>query len=470
MGTLDSMPPNMRMWELRDVHEMNYILFALVSDYHYFGDKRSLTAACKTGDYLIGHWKTMPPNWVPPNEALLHTAFIGLERGMLALHHETGDRRYLDFAIHAQSLPDWDLGIVIGRRHQCAAHSYAYIERCLAKLDLDHVQPNDRLWQKSRLAMDFITHRDGMTITGGVGQDECWTDDQDGRDHLGETCSTAYQIWLYDYFLRREGDSRYGDFMERTIYNALFAAQSPDGRRLRYWAPFEGVRPYWDADVYCCPGNYRRIVAELPTMVYYKANDGVAVNLYTPSETAVPVGDGVSLKIRQETDYPSTGHVAIHLDPSKPATFPLQLRIPKWCRSAKVAINGEPLNKPITPGTFVTLARQWKSGDRVTLDMPMEFRFVLGRKRQAGRAAIMRGPVVFCLNPANVAASSGVDVPVRQDQLAAIRGKDGADLGRIFLNPDSLKLVPKDDSVRPDGVACEVKAGLAGPTSGTMPN
>ncbi len=69
--------------------------------------------------------------------------------------------------------------------------------------------------------------------------------------------------------------------MDRTIYNTLFAAQSPDGRRLRYYSPVEGPRVYFEGDTYCCPCNYRRIVAELPQMVYYQQENGVTVNLYT---------------------------------------------------------------------------------------------------------------------------------------------------------------------------------------------
>ena len=173
--------------------------------------------------------------------------------------------------------------------------------------------------------------------------------------------------------------------MERIIYNTLFGAESSDGRRIRYYTPLEGDREYFPIDAYCCPCNFRRIIAELPTMVYYRSPAGLAVNLYTPSETTVDLAGGVSLKVRQETDYPSSGHVVIRVDPSAPAQFLLQLRIPRWCQKAAVAINGEPWRGPITSGEFLALDRRWTAGDRVTLDLPMTWRLVLGRKRQAGR-------------------------------------------------------------------------------------
>ena len=183
------------------------------------------------------------------------------------------------------------------------------------------------------------------------------------------------------------------------------------------------------------------------------------MSLYTPSETTVELGRRSVAEIRQETDYPSSGHVVVRLDPSKPARFPLQLRIPKWCQKATMSVNGQPWNKPIAAGTFLAVDRQWKPGDQVTLDLPMDFRFVLGRKRQAGRAALMRGPVVFCLNPAHIEFAPGMEGPYPKGHLAWLHNMDGVDLGRNFLNPDSLKLLPNDNSVRPGGVACEVKAG-----------
>ena len=67
------------------------------------------------------------------------------------------------------------------------------------------------------------------------------------------------------------------------------------------------------------------------------------------------LGDGVSLHVRQETEYPNSGRVVLHLDPSKPAKFPLQLRIPRWCNEAVAAVNGQPIDAPIVPGEFLTI-------------------------------------------------------------------------------------------------------------------
>ena len=303
------------------------------------------------------------------------------------------------------------------------------------------LQPDPKLLGQTRRAVHFLNCEDGACITGAAGQWEIWTDDQDGRKGLGETCATAYELRVYDSLLRLEGKSRYGDLMERILYNTLFGAQSSDGRKIRYYTPLEGEREYFPIDAYCCPCNFRRIIAELPTMVYYRSPTGLAINLYTPSETTVDLAGGISLKVRQETDYPSSGRVVVRVDPSAPAECSLRLRIPRWCPKPSVTINDRPWHGQIVRGEFLTLDRRWTAGDRVTLDLPMTWRLVLGRKRQAGRAAVMRGPVVFCLNPA-------------QDK--KLQKHDAADLSAlIVLDPKSLKDSPGGEVVRPGGVACQ---------------
>jgi hypothetical protein len=233
-----------------------------------------------------------------------------------------------------------------------------------------------------------------------------------------------------------------GDLMERTIFNALFASQSPDGRQLRYFAPLEGNRTYWKTDTYCCPCNFRRIIAELPGFVFYRANDGVTVNLYTPAQAGLG-----AVAVRQETDYPNSGRVRISVTPEKPSVFSLRLRIPAWATKASVTVNGQPARGSIKPGTFFEVRREWKRGDRVELDLPMEWRLVKGRQRQAGRVAVLRGPQVFCLNPAQNTAMSKLD---------------GTELGYLALNPASLAAPVPSNAVRPDGIACRVQAWKAG--------
>jgi DUF1680 family protein len=280
-------------------------------------------------------------------------------------------------------------------------------------------------------------------ITGTCSQNERFRNNQETQGGVGETCATAYLIRMENNLLQLEGKAPYGDIMERAIYNALFAAQSPDGRRLRYFTAIEGKREYYNSDTYCCPGNFRRIVSELPEMIYHTASGaGLAVNLYTPSEATVALNGGVSLKVTQTGNYLDSGHVVLQLDPSQSANFPLQLRIPKWCNDdVSVTINGQARSGAISPGTFLSIDRQWNAGDEVTLDMPMTWRFVLGRGLQSGLAALMRGPMVYCLDPSQNESLKNLDVP---------------SLKSLVIDPNSVMDLPGGDPF--GGMACQVSA------------
>lgn len=444
-GYLGLMAPENRMWMLWDIHEMGYIIFGLINDYKLFGIQQSLAAAKKGADYIVRNWSSLPEGWENKTNVGLHVAITGIDRTMLTLYSVTHDNRYLDFCLKQHVLKTWDPGIIVGRRNLIEGHIYGYMAATLAQLELYRLQPDEKLLNPAMKAMNFITANNGLTISGGVGQVEIWTNDQDGRGDLGETCATAYQLRVYDNLLRLKGDSKYGDIMERTILNALFGAQSPDGRQIRYFTPFEGNRVYHNTDTYCCPCNYRRIVAELPVMIFYQTGNGLAINLYSQSKANIKLNSGLSVAISQETDYPNSGHVVIRVDPSKSASFPLKLRIPLWCKKASISVNGKPSGISCSPGTFANIEQVWKPGDQVILEMPMDWRLVKGRERQAGRVAVMRGPLVFCLNP---------------EQEKSLDQKDAADIGRIVINLKSLETIPvSNNSVRPDGIGCRLKAG-----------
>jgi uncharacterized protein len=122
----------------------------------------------------------------------------------------------------------------------------------------------------------------------------------------------------------------------------------------------------------------------------------------------------------------------------------LYLRVPSWCKSAQITIDGESESLQVCGGGFVRLEREWRAKDRVVLDMSMPWRLLRGRKAQSGRVAIMRGPVVFGLNPSSDSLLTGLD------------------LASLVLDDKSLILPQIDTGVRPDGMRCEVKGWKPG--------
>ena len=443
-GYLGYLKEENRVWGLWDISEMGYIVYGLTMDHRFFGEAASLEGARKLADFIITRWSAEPQHAIGDN--LVHTrmAVVGLENAMLALHQQTQDAKYLAFVRDFRKIRDWDGRIVLGRWGQIEGHAYTYFAQCIAQLRLNRLEPDPRLLRPTHDVLNFLLHGDGMTITGACGDTECWHNTQEGTLNLGETCATVYTIFWLDELTRLEGNSLYGDLIERLVFNTLFGAQSPDGRRIRYYTAFDGARHYFETDTYCCPNNYRRGIAALPDLIYYRVDGGLAVNLYTASSAEVALDDAVTVKLRQETDYPSSGRVTLYVDPSRPARFPVWLRIPTWCSKPNVKVNGQPSNQPVTPGRFLVLNCDWKPGSQVQLDLPMTWRWVKGRQAQAGRVALMRGPQLFCLNPARHTELKGVDLRL------------------LEIDPASLEGPFSDESARPGGTACRVKAWKPG--------
>jgi hypothetical protein len=450
-GYIGILIPASRLWGVYDIHEMSYIVLGLTNDYRYFGEQASLTAARKLADFIITRWSAEPSRIPGPTgkRANMYGVTTGLDEALLTLFEQTKDQRYLDFCVNSEQykLADWNSTIKMDEPNKPynmddERHSYIFMALCVAQLQLHNIKADPRLLKQTQQALDFLTRRDGLLISGSCSLGEAWHDNQVGSGSVSESCATAYLTRMMDRMLRITSDPQFGNMMERAVYNALFAAESPDGRSLRYFCPLEGNRTYFHLDTFCCPNNYRRIMAELPAMICYQSGGGIAVNLYTQSTATVNLGGGRNVAIQQETDYPTSGLVKIIVTPSEAMEFPLRLRIPKWCPKAKLAINGETPIEVSLGEKFYEVRRVWKPADTVTLDMPMPWRLVRGRKSQDGRAALMRGPVVYCIGAADNA------------ELLRKYPKPGD----LILDPASFGAPVADKSVRPDGMKVFAKA------------
>ena len=436
------------------LHEQEYINLALVRNYRCTGNPQSLAHAKIMGDYIL---KTFPTPQNPCYDAgQICTA--GLPEGMLELYRVTGDKRYFDFAadvphgnkhgeVQLASLRTWEQDF--SRRPR---HVYVMLARCYAQTELYRLTGEENLLNMSQFMRNELLKKGegGMLVTGSCSDGEQFTYNQNGRGAIGESCVTAYVLRWIDSLMRLEGDMRYGDLLERTIYNALLAANSPDGRWIRYFTPFTGDRKYDTRDFFCCCGNYRRAVAELPQKVYYRTPEGgIALSLFTNSKKAFDV-KGQTVTILQQTAYPNDGDVRLTFSTQNqaPAPFAFQFRTPRWCENITLRVNDEapvtidPLGQRL--GCYV-LNRTWKDGDVVNLSMPMAWRLLRGRAVQDGRVVLLRGPIVYCIG---------------KDQNADLLDKKCPEPRNLVIDPVSLAEPIRDDSIRPNGLKVVAKAWL----------
>src|SRR6201987_4543617 len=219
--------------------------------------------------------------------------------------------------------------------------------------------------------------------TGGWGPYEtlCKPDSDELCGSLTDThasfetpCGSYAQFKLTRYLLRVTRDARYGDSMERIMYNTVLGAKPlQENGETFYYADYnyDANRVYKEARWACCSGTLPQVETDYRIKMYFRAPQAVYVNLYVPS-TLRWNENGAALSLTQEGEYPYDSHVTFTVTSSRPAELSLNFRIPAWAEGASVSVNGARQKNLAVPGQFASIRREWKTGDRVELDLPLQ--------------------------------------------------------------------------------------------------
>jgi DUF1680 family protein len=218
--------------------------------------------------------------------------------------------------------------------------------------------------------------------------------------------------------------------MERTLYNGVISGMSVDGGRFFYPNPLSSDGKYkFNADgtverqpwfgCACCPSNLCRFIPSFPGYMYAVKDNRLYVNLFAGSTVTTQIG-GKNVTLTQETSYPWDGDVTIRIDNNKAKVFDMAIRIPGWVDKSpvpsnlyryaddviggySVKVNGQEVAATTEKG-YLTISRQWKKGDVVTIHFDMPVRAVKASERvtdDRGRIAVVRGPLVYCAEGAD---------------------------------------------------------------------
>jgi DUF1680 family protein len=279
------------------------------------------------------------------------------------------------------------------------------------------------LWAACRRLWDSIVSEQ-MYITGGIGSTahgEAFTFSY----HLpndtaySETCAAIGLIFFGFRMLQMEPHSMYADTIERVLYNTAIASMALDGRHFFYVNPLEvwpeaceknpgqhhvkPSRPGWFGCA-CCPPNLARLLASLGQYVYTYNDTAIYTHLYIGGEAAFEIG-GSKITLHQETQYPWDGKVILKIQISAPQEFTLGLRLPGWRRALSLQINDVPIDfTPFLVNGYALLKQIWRDGDRIELDLDMPVELIQANpkvRENAGKVAIQRGPLVYCLEEAD---------------------------------------------------------------------
>ena len=440
-----------KRWTDMSMHEMycaGHMMEAGVAYYKATGKRKLLDVCIRMADHMMTVFGPEGRHWVPGHEEI--------ELALVKLFQVTGQKKYLDFSHwllenrgHGYGVYDgtqsfWtpqycqddkpvsEMTDIVGHAVR-AMYLYCGMADVAAYTgDRNYIEALDRLW-------DDVVLRN-MYITGGIGQsssNEGITEDYDlpNLDAYCETCASVGMVlwnWRMNQFT---GDSKYADVMEKAMYNGALAGISLSGDHFFYVNPLEsrgGVERLTWFGCACCPSQICRFLPSIGNYIYGVSDKALWVNLYMGNSASVKVG-GKDVTITQETGYPWTGDVALTLDLKGSLNTELRLRIPAWCESYTLKVNGEAAGETIDKG-YAVIGRRWKGGDTVTLSLNMEAKAVEADprvKEDLGKRAIQRGPLVYCMeeydNPSGfdnlfIPADASLEAAFDKDLLGGIVG------------------------------------------------
>ena len=426
-------------FRLRECHELycaGHLIEAAVAYYELTGKDRFLNAVKKYADYIERAFK------IDNTAAFITPGHPEIELALVRLYKATGEKRYIELAKYFIDkrgncdepgiYTDWaneyysQDEIPVRERKTAEGHCVRALYLMCAAADIAYIYKDNDLKTACERFFDSIVNK-RMYITGGVGSSnmgESFTIDYDlpNRTAYAETCAAISLAMFAERMLKFGADSRYSDIIERTMYNGIMSGISLDGKSFFYENPLE-IDPDFNNintstkvkerfpitqrvevfDCSCCPPNIMRFVASISGLIYGFDDNTVYINQYINSE-----GDVNGIKISQKTEYPNNGKITVRCNSNKKQ---IAFRIPCWCKSFNI-------NKKysIKNGyAYVDL----DSEENIELELDMPVRIISANRRihsDAGRIAVMRGPVVYC--------AEGID--------------NGADIKSIALPAESV--------------------------------
>jgi DUF1680 family protein len=218
--------------------------------------------------------------------------------------------------------------------------------------------------------------------------------------HTGETCGSAFWIKFNQRLhLLYPDNEKYTTEIEKSIYNVILAAQTNEGR-IHYHAKMEGNKGTVSMSNTCCEGQGTRLLGSLPEYIYTIASDGLYVNLFEPSAINWKA-KGQQVNLKMESTFPFKPEISLNLTTSSPIDMKLRVRTPSWVtRDMDILINGKKTAVG-KPGTYVSLSRKWRNGDKIQFTLPMALKATpyngFDKVAGANRYAMEYGPILLAL-------------------------------------------------------------------------
>jgi DUF1680 family protein len=327
-----------------------------------------------------------------------------LPENLFLAYQRSGDARYKDLAVRFIEKEYFE-PLAAGQNVLPGEHAYSHVNALSSAMQAYLVLGDEKYLRAATNGFRMV--REQSYATGGWGPDEAFiVPGSDGlTQSLGLThssfetpCGAYGHFKITRYLLRVTGDSRYGDSMERILYNTVAGAWPilPDGTSF-YYSDYNntGKKVHYKDKWPCCSGTFPQLAADYGISSYFKSNDGVYVNLFLPSTVSWSQG-GTPCTLTQTTDFPRANTSQLEFKLARPETFAVNIRIPGWAgANTTVAVNGSRVQNDVVPGKFLAIQRTWKDGDRIEMELHMPLQLEAIDAMNPNIVALMRGPIAL---------------------------------------------------------------------------
>ena len=411
------------------------ISIGMIDAHQFAADPNAFAALDKTLDCVMPH---LPPGGISRAEqyasphinetycwdepyTLPENFFLAYQRGAGARYRELGIRFLAD---------DWYFDpLAAGENVLPGKHAYSHVNAMSSAMQAYLTLDSEKHLRAAENGFEFLRTTQSFA-TGGWGPDETFR--KPGSGEIGESltkthssfetpCGSYAHFKITRYLLRVTRDSRYGDSMERVMYNTILGARPirEDGHGF-YYSDYnnDGSKFYHPDRWTCCTGTFAQIAADYGISAYFNDEHSLYVNLYVPSRVIWARGSE-RVALTQTTQYLFTPASQLTFSTASPSRFAVALRIPAWAGpGTSITINGRREPAAPEPGKFAWIEREWCDGDRVEIEFDIPSALESVDPQHPELQALVHGPLsLFPVNPSP--ASVRKDELLSASQIAA---------------------------------------------------
>jgi len=415
----------------------------LVDAYKYCGNDGALGYLSRLTDWAAAHLNRVRDYANADGEGRPRVGWsewYTLSENLYRAYLATDETKYRDFAEVWEYTEYWDLfarnaDIFAPRadgRQTASYHAYSHVNTLSGAAAAYLVKGDHRYLDTLKNAYEFLQTQ--TFATGGYGpgeqllpRDRLPATLAKAKHHFETQCGSWAAFKLCKHLISLTGDARYGDWIERLMLNGVGASipMSADGRVFYYSAYGLGgaQKELYDDGWACCAGTQPIAVTDLHDLIYFKSADGLCVNLYCPATVRWQWGD-TPVTLRQRTRFPEAGGAEFSVTVGQPAEFTIRLRAPSWLAGPmRAAVNGVFVAAGPDEFRWLAIRRVWKTGDTLSVELPMRFTLSRIATDRPYPAAILFGPVVMTVRSPLGAPHRSIDLEHLDEQLVSSRGE-----------------------------------------------